>query len=295
MNTPKYFPLPTQIGKRAYAFAAMTSLASLAIGAFAGLPGLMTTGSPAWPFLYSLFFWFDPNLLQFIALCHCAICLAVWSGDNKVESQHRWEAIASTIFVLVFVFLLFYLVNDLLFKAAFDRPRPAPDLQRNWGIISNVFSPTTAGGAPSGYASRGSMLLIIATLASLGLKENRSGLRRIFAVPKVVFTFQLILLVLTCTFRVLTGLHFWFDVFIGISLGTFLTWAMLLFASAFLERAGLIHDIDSVAILVASIIIGFVIIGFFYSRDASAWAAAAITIIIVSLFIQLRGNSSTQA
>jgi hypothetical protein len=284
-----YFPLPTRIGHKALTFVSVSCLCALAFGSMAGLPGLMSTGSPDSHLVAFLGYLFDPLLLQMLAFFHCAIILSVWSLETNQQFHRPLKAVVVPILILALLFLLYYGVNDLLFKGAFNRPRPDIQTRNNIGIVSHLIGFTTKGGAPSGFAARGVLLLLVAALASIGIKHDYSGIMKGFVKPAIVISVQFILLTLVCLFRVLTGFHFWFDIFLGLSMGTFLLWTTILLVTAVIDRQSL-HHAESVGTIVVSIILGFIIVGFFYSRDASSWSFFVLIVMSIVTFIQLRAN-----
>lgn len=283
-----FFPLPTRIGPNATTFVSVSCLVALALGSLAGIPIMMNTGSES-EIIKSLAIVFDPLLFQCFALIHCTICLSLWCWEENKKSQGRIMAVIISIFTFGVLFLLYYLVNDLLFKSAFNRPRPDIGLRNNVGIISHLSNFATKGGAPSGFASRAALLLEIAVLSSTGISKEFSGIWKIFSKPSIVFVIQFVLLILVCVFRVLTGFHFWFDIMLGLSLGTFLLWTIILLATAIIDRQSL-HHAGSTGTIVVSIILGFIIIGFFYSREASLWSIYILFLMVIITFIQLRAN-----
>ena len=224
-----FFPVIDSNNPRTLSFATNTTLFALFIGAIAGLfmIGPPKDINPA--YLKYLFTIFDPYALQILALGHCCVCLAFFIYSSKELNKSRFilNTIIS-IFILILLFLCFYFINDHVFKKAFDRPRPFAFFENNVGFLAKHFEHTSKEGAPSGFATRGVFILLTSTLAGYYI-DQKKGILRVFTSPKVILIFQFVLLTLCCWARVGVGFHYWFDIFVGISLGTFIFWLFNIF------------------------------------------------------------------
>ena len=284
-----YIPLPTHIGERANRFISKSCIVALAIGSLAGLSYFRTTIHLE-NNNYDLFFIYcDPFITQFIAFVHCSICLAYWNFEKNKNIVY-WKHFLNSVAVLSVLFLIYYIVNDVVFKYAFDRPRPSILYLKNIGIISRMIDIKT-GGAPSGFAARGIMFLVISYLVTLDFSKHYSGIKSIFTKSSVVINIQLTLLIITCTVRVITGFHYIFDMCLGISMGIFLIWTIILLINSILDKKSL-HSVENLGTIVFSIIFGFFLIGFYYSRDASVWVYIILVIVLLSAFIQFRAKNT---
>lgn len=283
-----YLPLPNAIGTKAFTFASASSIGALIAGALAGWPPYVPNIASS-KIIIAFLVVFDSPLLQLVAIIHCIICLMLCRSINNELSWKQWRDYILAIFIFFVLLGAYYFLNDYVFKAAFDRPRPDTQNQIKVGIITHLWNPTTNGGAPSGYAFRGAMIFLVSILSGLGVKNVGRGFwRRVFSDIRAIWPIQAALLILTCTARVRAGYHFWFDILLGLSLGTFAFWGLIVLASAFIYKCRL-EDMEYFSTLIVAVIIGFIIIGFFYSRNAVAWAPTVISIMTLTLVVQIIG------
>jgi|WetSurMetagenome_2_1015567.scaffolds.fasta_scaffold09787_6 hypothetical protein len=283
----RYFPIIDESKQTTVTFATITTIIALILGVVAGLflNGPPKELNPA--FLRYYFTIFDPYALQIIATVHCCICLIFFINPSQPSSSRASLILNSlaSLSLMALIFVCFYVINDVVFKPSFNRPRPDLVLGNNVGFVSRYFEASSSDGAPSGFASRSVLLFLTATLASFYIKPKK-GILNIFTSTMSIGIIQFIFIVLCCWGRVGVGFHYWFDVFIGISFGTFIFWFFNIVYKWLLVPSSLEDFIPYSTILVC-IIIGFVIIGFFYSRDATSWAPSIIAIVLLTLSIDL--------
>lgn len=297
----RFFPLPHCVGDRAFTLAAATGTFAIFLGGLAGLPMFMVSGRPRPPFVVEALRFIDPFALQGIASLYCCSCLVAWAvsgrkGWSVSSTKERWQtlwAATKPVFTLGVLIFFYYVINDLLFKTSFDRPRPALEIQLQVGFISKHIR-NTLEGAPSGFAGRGAFLMLTSLLAAIGLKGQPRVLRKALFDVRVVGVIQGFLLLLTCAARVLAGFHFWFDILLGISLSVFVFWGLTLLLSAYTGgfQSSSYESLDSILV---SMVVCFSLFGFFYSRDASKWAPSVLVMIFLSLLIQIRAYRSRSA
>lgn len=277
---PIPFPLPRRDDPKFHLIASSSVVAALVIASIAGLQPFLSTYVPTDRIARSILHICDPLFLQSLAFLHCWLCIFLWRHSVGSRLSTIFFDLLVT-FVAVFGLLVFYyLVNDFIYKPSFDRPRPDESLRLQIGILSSHFSPTSIDGAPSGFASRGTFLLLAACLSCLGKAKPLRHLNGIFSSLPQVFAIQFILLTLTCVSRVMSGYHFWFDVLLGIALSVFSFWTIVLIAMQFRDKRTF-EETDIPNTLIVAIIIGFVIVGFFYSRNADNWAPVVLSTVFV--------------
>jgi hypothetical protein len=274
-------PFPQVVGRPALVLAAWTGTAALMTGLFAGSGIFLRSiaNRPAW--LVSLLVVLDPYLLQTVAFIHCLIALELWRRSKRQSEASRFGAMLPTV-ALCALLLAYYLLNDLVFKAAFDRPRPAAELRLSVGMITRYFASSNAG-APSGFASRAVFFLLTTALATLGTTTNPTS-RSIFSAYRPACTFQFVLLVLVCVVRVVTGYHFWFDVLLGVSLGVYVYWILVFFIGAIPRTLSQGSADAGVVAVIMSLAIGLLLIGFSYCRDATGWLVTALGTLVLTAF-----------
>lgn len=283
---PMPFPLPRRDDPKFHLFASSTVVAALVIASIAGLQPFHLTYVPTDPIARSILHVFDPLFLQSLAFVHCWLCIFFWRHSVGSRLSTLIVDLLLT-FVAVFGLLIFYyLVNDFIYKPSFNRPRPDESLRLKIGILSSHFSPTSIDGAPSGFASRGTFLLLAACLSCLGKATPLRHLYGIFSSLPLVIAIQSILLSLTCVSRVMSGYHFWFDVLLGIALSVFSFWTIVLMVMQFRDKRTF-EESDISNTLIVAIIIGFVIVGFFYSRNADNWAPVVLCTVLVYSLTQI--------
>jgi len=283
-----FFPLPTIVGDSAFALASGSTVIAAILGGVAGLPVFMTSGFPrSRPILLTLEI-LDPYALQVLAMLHCCGCLIAWNLGESRKSI-RWKNACYSVLLLIALFGLYYIINDLVFKGSFGRARPPREIYANVGFIARHLNASVNEGAPSGFASRGVFLVLTACLAGFG-RRQLGGWRRAFSDFRVIVAVQLLLMIGACIARVLTGTHFWFDILLGFSLSVFIYWILIFLLSTYTGRFRL-EDLEQLSTLLVSTVVWFSIIGFFYSRDASRWAPAVAVIILAFLAVQIRAGT----
>jgi hypothetical protein len=307
----RFFPLPHCVGDKAFTLAAASGTFAILLGGVAGLPMFMVSGTPRSPFVVEALRFIDPFALQGIAVVHCCACLVAWAvsdtkGRSFSSSKELWRTLwtaSKPVLTLGVLIFFYYVINDLLFKTSFDRPRPGPEIQLHVGLISKHIR-NTLEGAPSGFAGRGVFIMLASLLAAIGLDgQPESGnprriairvLRKALFDVRVVGVIQGFLLLSTCAARVLGGFHFWFDILLGISLSVFVFWGLTLLLSAYTGgfQSSSYESLDSILV---SMVVCFSLFGFFYSRDASKWAPSVLVMIFLSLLIQIRAYRSRSA
>jgi hypothetical protein len=281
-----YFPIIDDNNPKTLSFATITSIVALCFGAFAGLFVFGPPNELNSTFLRIFFTIVDPYALQLLAIGHCCVCLTFYS--NSKQPYFRSKFILNSmisIAILALLFICFYLINDLVFKKSFNRPRPDFIFGNNVGFLSRLSNNVGKEGAPSGFASRGVFLLLTATLAGFQVKSKK-GFLSIFTNPAIILIIQFVFLFLCSWARVGVGFHYWFDILVGISLGTFIFWFFnIIYKWSLLSYP--LEDFTPYSAILVCIILGFVIIGFFYSRDATMWAPAVLSIILVTVIIDI--------
>jgi len=262
----------------------------------AGLPIFMTSGIPQTRVTLFALKVLDPYFFQAVALLHCCVCLWVWERNQEAGSSAAQSNIIRAfkpIGILVFLFLVYYVTNDLVFKRSLGRARPSDEFRVTVGFISNYFK-SVREGAPSGFAGRGVILVLVSSLAALGVNKPLSGWRKLFSDWRIVITTQSAFLLIACTARVFSGDHFWFDIMLGLSLAVFVFWGVLFLVSSvsveFPQEA-----FEFTGVLLVGIVVWFGIIGFFYAREADAWAPSVVVMTSMALAAEVMATRRRRA
>jgi hypothetical protein len=269
-------PVPQAIGEPAYVVASATGFVALLLGLFAGAPMFQSFGPGAF-FIHLHSPFLDPFILQGLAAAHCIACLEIWrrSTGNAGRPLH-WSV---PLLGLAALIIAYYGLNDLVFKASFDRPRPPAMEQVAVGWINSRWG-ASEGGAPSGFASRGVFFLLTCIGASLATERGRSPFLFRFWPSAAI---QSALLLSVSFIRVLTGFHYWFDVLLGLALAVPMYWLLVLLVGRF---SGFSASGDSLLLPVTfGLIIAFAIVGFAYSGDAASWTWTVLGSLLAGVWI----------
>lgn len=279
------------LGDKAFVFASITGFFGLAIGLLAGVSVFENIGIVENQAGKSFLRYMDPLLIQGFAFLHCVLCLSR-SNPSQMKGDLKARWFYSTLTVAM-VFVLFYVVNDLVFKMSLERPRPPLEYRNSLGIFMSKFEGGEAG-APSGFSSRGTMLVLLSTLASMAIPKTIGRFRNWVFSPLVVFITQSCLLFFASAHRVWTGFHYWFDVFLGIALTIPVFWIVLLLFSwkaiPTLPQGMNPQLSDSWKTLIITLIVSLSLLGFFYSGDAETWVGFVLVLWAVGILLTWRMN-----
>jgi membrane-associated phospholipid phosphatase len=222
----------------------------------------------------------DPLVVQGMAAAHALLSITLWCfydrpgeiplpdpGPPKLKDLVT-PALRAIVALSVLV-VAFYLLNDFVYKIAFNRLRPSHDLRLPLGFLSRSLK-VSEGGAPSGFASRAAILFLAGVLPTFDLRQYTNRSLAVLTSSKGAALIQGVLLVLTCASRVYSGYHFVFDILMGLSLATLTFWLVTL-PFAFHGRTSRQLALHYAPAILISSFLFFSILGLFYSRDATGW------------------------
>lgn len=275
-------PIPLADTDRTFFFASMTCTAGFALGVCAGIPSLRIS-NPVPALSQSNAVVASSYLLQAVAFIYCGAILVFWRA--RTTPGQPGNAFAPVLW-LAGLLLVYYVLNDLVFKPSFGRPRPFVAERSIFRSLSSV------GGAPSGFAARGALLTLIASLSAMRIRTDSGKKVPWYARLPVVLVVQCALNGLAAYARVLTQFHYWFDVLLGWALGVHLFWMLMLVATHALSGIPFALREETGSLLVA-VIVAFSLLGFFYSGDAGHWAPVVLVCLLVAGLVNfgfLRGR-----